>query len=160
MKRFLKLFFVFVVCGAIQVKAVKNISFFPHLIFLVVMYEGVFLGIKEGILAGVMGGFINGCFSGGTFFLGLASFPIAAVAAFLLAKMLNRQNPAVQMFAVMAGLCGIVMMHISYFSIINDSAINFLSVFRSNIRNLVFTVLVAPLFFCFLNKFLRIRNAD
>ena len=124
----------------------------PDLMLLIVVFTAVFRGLPAGFRVGLVAGFLRGIFSVHMFPPDVVIFPVAALEAFLIAKMFYKQNPVVQMFIAAVAVVSVSVFKLLYLNAVfgNDLGINV--IFAGNRQCIVFTIAAAPPVFLFLKK--------
>ncbi len=142
----------------IQVTATKYFACFPDLIIAAVVFTGIFYGLGRGFELGLAAGILRGIFSAETISVDVLILPAVGMISALLARMVYRHNPFVQLVITFVAVFMTVLFHTVYLNLIYGNDLNYLSVFAKSWRPIAATVFFSPFLFAFLKRSLKVES--
>ena len=136
----------------LQVVIMKYFVWFPDLILIIVVFAGIFYGFKAGFEMGLVAGILRGIFSAGTISVDLFVFASVGILSALLARMLYRQNPLVQIVIMTIALFTAVLLHTVYLNSLYGNDLKTAVVFLKSWPVVISTIGISTLVFLLLKK--------
>jgi rod shape-determining protein MreD len=131
----------------------KHTPWFPDVMFLMVVFMGIFEGHIEGIKFGFVAGLLRGSLSVFTLPLDLFLFPLVGALSALMAERVYRQNPVVELFITTVAMFVVIAFHALYLKAASGNMfIGVWSVLAGSFRVIIVTIVFSPLFYFILRN--------
>lgn len=131
-------------------------GFYVDLVFLMVVFSGIFLRLEDALKFGIVAGVLRGFFTGGLFFASVTVLPLLAVLSNLASAFIYREHPLVQVFMGIAFTALLILMESAFYGLLHGEINIFIVLFNSWLM-IFLAGLVSPVFFFFLKKAVFLR---
>ncbi len=126
------------------------------LVFLMVIFAGIFLRLEDALKFGIVAGLLRGFFTGELFFASVVLFPFLAVLSNLASAFIYREHPLVQVFMGMVFTSLLIFLEGAYYGLLHGN-INILMVITNSWFAIFLAGVISPVLFFILKKAVFLR---